>query len=162
MNSLWLASTPQIHDLLDANGDRHAEAGHSVEDVAADPCLGLLIGQSPGGKTPADDGLVSVHRGFTEAPPGISGAALPSKAPMLFDRSKMLIAQRRPGLARNRGRSRRNDHGRRGMALHHRIVNRLAVIGSIGGPRTTTAVDLVQQIPWDPDAAHIIRQHFSR
>src|ERR1019366_9067122 len=24
-------------------------------------------------KTPADDGLVSVHRGFNEAPPGISG-----------------------------------------------------------------------------------------
>src|SRR5260221_14741736 len=101
MNSLWLASTPQIHDLLDANGDRHAEVGHSVEDAAADPCLSLMIGQSPGVKRPADDGLVSVHRGFNEAPPGISGAALPSKAPMLFDRSRMVIALRRPGLARN-------------------------------------------------------------
>src|SRR5260221_5645368 len=156
MNSLWLASTPQIHDLLDANGDRHAEADHSVEDVAADPCLSLLSGQSPGVKTLADDGLVSVHRGFNEAPPGISGAALPSKAPMLFDRSKMLISLRRPGLARNRGRSRRNDHGRRGMALHHRIVNRLAVIGSIGGHRAARAVDLVKQSGGRREVAAII------
>jgi hypothetical protein len=54
--------------LLDTNGDRHAEAGHSIEDVATELCLGLLTGQSPGVETPADDGLVSVHRRFNEAP----------------------------------------------------------------------------------------------
>jgi hypothetical protein len=56
MKTVWGVS-PQLCVLFDTNGDRHAEAGHFVEHVAADFCFDLLIGQSPGMKTPADDGL---------------------------------------------------------------------------------------------------------
>src|SRR3954453_22110375 len=47
---------PQACVLLDTDGDRHTETGHSVEGVAGDFGLGLLIGQSPVMKTPADCG----------------------------------------------------------------------------------------------------------
>jgi hypothetical protein len=47
---------------VDPGGGRHAEPRHSVEYVAPDFCLGLLIGQSSGLKSPADDGLVAKHR----------------------------------------------------------------------------------------------------
>jgi hypothetical protein len=44
---------------FDSNRDWHAEAGHPVYDVAADFRLGPLIGQNPGVKSSADDGLVA-------------------------------------------------------------------------------------------------------
>jgi hypothetical protein len=47
--------------LFDWLGHWHTEAGHPVQDVAADLRLGLLIAQSLGMKTPTDDGFVSVH-----------------------------------------------------------------------------------------------------
>ena len=50
------------------DGGRHAERGHPVEHVAANLCLGPLIGQSPGVKPPADNGLVAIHFGFDQAP----------------------------------------------------------------------------------------------
>src|SRR4051812_35000869 len=53
---------------------------HSVDGVAGDFRFGSLIGQSPGMKTPADDGLVAIHRRLDEAPPAISRATLPSNA----------------------------------------------------------------------------------
>jgi hypothetical protein len=92
MNGIRGLFRPEVLGLLDPDGDRHAEAGHAVEDVAANLCLGLLVGQSPGVKTPADDGLVSVHRGFNEAPPGITGTPLPADTPMPCDRLEMLVA----------------------------------------------------------------------
>src|SRR3954462_13308618 len=64
MNTIWAASPPQLRVLFDTDGDRHAEAGHLVEGVAGDFGFGLLIGQTPGMKTPADDGLVWIHRRF--------------------------------------------------------------------------------------------------
>ena len=44
---------------VDRSGDRHAEPRHSVEHIAPDFCFGLLIGQSSGLKSPADNGLVA-------------------------------------------------------------------------------------------------------
>src|SRR4051812_12095387 len=101
MNTVWVASPPQACVLFDTDGDRHTEAGHSIEGVASDFGFGLLIGQSPGMETPADDGLVAIHRGLGEAPPAISGATLPAKAAMLLDRTQMIIALRRAGLTQN-------------------------------------------------------------
>src|SRR4051812_1256141 len=98
---LGCISPPRLRVLFDTDGDRHAEAGHLVEGVAGDFGFGLLIGQSPGMKTPADDGLVAIHRRLHEAPPAISRATLPSKAAVLLDRTQMLIALRRAGLTEN-------------------------------------------------------------
>src|SRR3954466_12606333 len=98
MNAVWLAYPPPACTLFDMDGDRHAETGHLVEGVAGDFGFGLLIGQSPSMKTPADDGLVAIHRRFDEAPPAISRATLPSDAAVLLDRPKMVIALRRAGL----------------------------------------------------------------
>src|SRR4051794_41690708 len=100
MNTVWVASPPQACVLFDTDGDRHAEAGHLVEGVAGDFGFGLLVGQSPGMKTPADDGLVAIHRRLNEAPPAISRATLPANAAVVFDRTQMLIALRRAGALR--------------------------------------------------------------
>jgi len=56
MNAVGLLLPPQACILFDTNGDRHAGAGHSVERVAGGFGFGLLVGQSPGMKTRADDG----------------------------------------------------------------------------------------------------------
>jgi hypothetical protein len=52
----------------DPGGGGHAERRHPVEHVAANFYLGLLIGQSPGVKPPADNDLVTIHCGFDQAP----------------------------------------------------------------------------------------------
>src|SRR4051812_39242395 len=134
MNMVWAASPLQACVLFDTNGDRHAEAGHLVKGVAGDFGFGPLIGQSPGMETPADDGLVAIHRRFDEAPPAIARATLPANAAVVLDRSNMVIALRRAGRTENGGRPRRDDHPRRGMSGQHLIVDRLAVIGALGGP----------------------------
>src|SRR5690349_5332352 len=78
-----LAAFPiRLRALFDTDRDRHAEAGHSVEGVTGDCGFDLLIGQSPGTKTPTDGGLVAIYRGFDEAPPAISQATLLSDAPV--------------------------------------------------------------------------------
>src|SRR3954447_11200418 len=133
MNMVWVASPLQAYVLFDTDGDRHAEAGHSVEGVAGDFGFGSLIGQTSGMKTPANDGLVAIHRGPRGAPPAISRATLPFDAAVVFDRSNMVIALRRAGLTENGGRPRRDDHApRNGMSVQHLIVDCIAVIGAIG------------------------------
>src|ERR1700710_1813071 len=87
--------------LFDTDGDRHTNASHPVEDVASNFRFGLLIEQRPGMKTPANDGLVAIHCDFGEASLAISRATLPSKAAMLLDRLKMIIALCRAGLTEN-------------------------------------------------------------
>src|SRR4051794_29231688 len=69
-----------------------------------------------------------------------------------------------PSLAitQNGCRARRDDHPRRGMSLQHLIVDRVAVIGAIGGHRTERALNLVQQIRQRRDIADIIRRQFDR
>ena len=47
--------SPLSRSLFDPLGNRHTEAGHPVEDVAGNFGLGLLIGQSPSVKSPADE-----------------------------------------------------------------------------------------------------------
>ena len=93
--------SPRLHVLFDTNGDRHAETGHLVEGIAGDFGFGLLIRQSPGLKTPADDGLVAVHRRLDEAAPAIARATLPSDMAVVLDRAKMVIALRGTGLTEN-------------------------------------------------------------
>src|SRR3979409_522125 len=92
MNIVWVASPPQACTLFDTDGDRHAGSGLPVERVAGEFGFGLLIRQSPGMKTPADDGLVAIHRRLHEAPPAISGTTLPSNTAMVLDRTQMIIA----------------------------------------------------------------------
>jgi hypothetical protein len=58
------ASPPSAGMSADPNGGGHAEPRHPVEHVhvAADLCLGPLIGQSPSVKPPSDDGFVTSSR----------------------------------------------------------------------------------------------------
>src|SRR5919199_2906388 len=93
----------------DAGGDWHAEPCHPVEHVAPDLRLGPLIGQSPGVKAPADDGLVSIHSGLGQASAIVARAALPTHAPVPCDRREMSVALRCRGLARNGRRPRWDD-----------------------------------------------------
>ena len=103
MNMVWVASPLQAYVLFDTDRDRHTEASHSVKGVAGDFGFGLLIGQSPGMETPADDGLVAIHRRLDEAPPVMSRATLPADAAMVLDRMKLLIAPCRAGPTENGG-----------------------------------------------------------
>jgi hypothetical protein len=83
MNSPAGASCPSLLGLFDPDRDRHAEAGHAVQYIAADLRLGLLIGQGPSPKAPANDRLVSVHRRFDGTASAISRpghAAIPRSA----------------------------------------------------------------------------------
>ena len=68
MNRLLIVSSVLPRVSADPDGGRHAERGHPVEHVAANLCLGLLIGQSPDVKPPADNGLVAIHYGCGQAP----------------------------------------------------------------------------------------------
>ncbi len=60
--------------------DGHAESGHAVEHLAADPGLDLLCGQSPGAERSADDGLVAQHPGLDERAPAVADGLLPSQS----------------------------------------------------------------------------------
>ena len=68
MDRPLVASPVPARVSVDPGGGRHAEPRHSVEHIAPDFCLGLLIGQSSGLKSPADDGLVAKHRCFNQTP----------------------------------------------------------------------------------------------
>ncbi len=58
----------------DPSRDGHAESGHAVEHLAADPGLDFLCGQSPGAERSADDGLVAQHPGLDERAPAFASA----------------------------------------------------------------------------------------
>src|SRR4051794_17385531 len=100
MNTVWIASPPQLRVLFDTDGDRHTQPGHFVGGVAGVFGFVFLMGQSRGMKPPADDVLVAIHRRLNEAPPAISRATLPANAAVVFDRTQMLIALRRAGALR--------------------------------------------------------------
>jgi hypothetical protein len=68
MNRSLVASPVLLRVFADPDGGRHVEGRHPVEHVAANLCLGVLIGQSPGVKPPVDNGLVAIHCGFDQAP----------------------------------------------------------------------------------------------
>jgi hypothetical protein len=157
MNRMKALFFPDVLVLFDPDGDRHAEAGHAVEDIASDLRLGLLIWRSPGVKASADDGFVSVHCRFDSAPPGISRTPLPADAAMPCNRLEMHVALRRRGLARNGRRSKRDDDSGPRLTFRHRIVNRLPVISVISRHRGDRILDLVEQIRNRRDIAVIIR-----
>jgi hypothetical protein len=75
MNKCWRALTPFGDGLFDTNRDRHAKAGHPIQDRAPDFRLRLLIGQSPGMKSSPNNGLVAKHRRFNQAPSAIARTA---------------------------------------------------------------------------------------
>lgn len=70
------------------------------ERVASDLRFCSLIGQSPGVKTPADDGFVSINSGLGQAAPVVARTALPIHASMLCDRGEMSVALRYLGSPR--------------------------------------------------------------
>jgi hypothetical protein len=67
MNRSLVASPLSPRVSRDPDGGRHAERRHPVEHVAANFCLGPLIGQSSGAKSPAENGHVAIHCGFDQA-----------------------------------------------------------------------------------------------
>jgi hypothetical protein len=79
----------------DSDGGRHAERRHPVENVAPNFCLSPLIGQSPGVKPPAENGLVAIHYGFDRAAAIVARTTLPTHASTFFNRCNMSIALRR-------------------------------------------------------------------
>jgi hypothetical protein len=92
MDRLLVASPVPACVSADPGGGRHAEPLHPVEHIAADFCLGLLIGQSSGLKFPADDGLVAKHRGFNQTPAVVTLTTLPSHPPVLVNHCQMPIS----------------------------------------------------------------------
>src|SRR5271166_5905263 len=62
------ASAPPGRASADPNGDRHAETRHPIEHVALNLRIGPLLGQNPGLKSAANDGLVPIHRSLNQAP----------------------------------------------------------------------------------------------
>ncbi len=143
--------------LFDPNRDWHAEAGHAVQDVAADFRLGPLIGQSPGMKAPTDDGHISIHRRLDQTAPAVSRTTLPSKPSVLFDRTKMAISLRCAGVTQHRCRSRRDDYARRRVSLQHLIINPVAIIGTVRCHRPDGLLDLVQQARQCQDITDVAR-----
>jgi hypothetical protein len=95
MNRSLIVSPVLPHLSADPDGGRHTERGHPVEHVAANLCLGPLIGQSPGVKPPADNGLVAIHCGFDQAPAIVALTTLPINASMFLNLCNMSIALRR-------------------------------------------------------------------
>ena len=77
--------------LCDPDRDRHTEACHPVDHVACDLRFSPLTGQNPSVETPANDGLVAIHRGLNQAPTAVARTALPGDASMLRYRRQMSV-----------------------------------------------------------------------
>src|SRR4051812_7406172 len=76
----------------DLPGDWHAEAGHAVDDLAGDPGLDFLRGQSPGSKAPADQNLVPVESRFNQGPLPITNGVLPAHSAFPGEHLDMPVA----------------------------------------------------------------------
>ena len=72
-NGLWCTNKPIPQRSLagcvlhDPNRGWHTNRCHLIENVACDLRLGPLIGQTPSVQSPANDRLVAIHRGFSQA-----------------------------------------------------------------------------------------------
>ena len=112
----------------DLAGNRHPEAGHDVEDLAADAGLDLLRRQSPGVQAAADQLLVPQHRDLAQGAASVADRPLPAQPTALVDQLNVAIASAGgacSGLGRHRRRARWNDH-RRGRAVGgHRAITTL-------------------------------------
>src|SRR5204863_10167412 len=135
---------PRLRASDDPDGDRHAESGHPVKNVTSNLRLGSLIGQNPGVKAPADDGLVSIHCGFGQAPAIVAWTALPTDAPMLGDGRKMSVALCWDGSAGNSRRSGRDNDRGLGVAFGNSMVNGFAIIRAVCGQRINLNLDLIE------------------
>src|SRR3954466_8302542 len=69
----------------DALRHRHPEPGHPVQHRAADPGFRFLSRQSPGAKTPTDEGFVAEHGGLPQRAPAVADRRLPAQAPLVLD-----------------------------------------------------------------------------
>ncbi len=83
-------------------------------------------------------------------PPAVADRLLPSHASLGLDHLDVLIAlagRGARGCARHRGGARRDDdcHRRVGLALRDGLIDRLAIIGAVGGYRRDLARDLAEQ-----------------
>ena len=155
-------TSPSAFVSANPSGDRHAEPRHPIEHVAPDLCLGPLIGQSPGVKSPAYDGFVAKHRGFNQAAAIIARTTLPAHASMLCDRREMLVALCRCCFTWNGSGPWWNDDRRFGVTLGNGIVDGLAIIRAVCRHRRNVSVDLIKQVRHFGDVADIIRRQFHR
>ena len=139
--------------LLDPEGDRHAEAGHPIEDVAANLRLGPLVGQSPGVETSTDDRLVTEHGGLDEAAAAVAGLSLPPSATMLLDPLDVLVPLACRRFSWDSGRTRRDDDIGFGMTRRHGIVDWLSVISAISDHGIDRPFHLIEQVRQGRDIA---------
>jgi hypothetical protein len=95
-------------------------------------------------------------------PHAISGATLPSDAVTDRDRTEIAIALRCAGFAQNGRHARRGNHPCHGMSLQYLIVDRFAVVGTVGAHRANWVLDLIQQILQGQDIADIICREVHR
>ena len=153
---------PLVRGLFDTDGDRHAKVGHPIEDRTSDSRLRLLIGQSPGVKSPSNDGLVAKHRRFNQASSAITRAPLPLHPAVPVDRSKMRIALRRSALAHDSRRPRRNDHISLGVTSRNFIVDHFGVVGSISRERRDGINDVIEQRARSRGVINIFLGQFNR
>ena len=97
-----------VEGSTDPDGCWHTEACHpEFSTFASNLCFDLLTGQSPGERSPSNDGFVSIHCSLNEASPVVARMTLPAHATMPFDGCNMLIALRRPASSSTRNRCRR-------------------------------------------------------
>jgi len=148
--------------LADPGGDRHAETRHPVEHVASDFCLGPLIAQSPGVKSPADDGLVAKHRCLNQTAAIIARASLPAHASMFCDSGEMRVALRGRRFTCNRCCSWWNNNRRFRVTLGNSVVDSLAIVRPVCRHRRDVIVDLIKEVWQCGDVADIIGRQFRR
>ena len=130
--------------------DRLGGPDHAVEHRDGDGDLALLARQRASAQPRADGCLVPADAGLRQAAPPVAGRPLPGHAPLVADEPDVTIplARRRvAGGTRHRGRTWRDDDGRRpaGLPALDGLVDGLAVVGAIGYDARDLARDWVEQ-----------------
>ena len=139
------AACQLVESSTDPDGGWHTKACHPVQCVASNLCFDLLTGQSPGEKSPSNDGFVPIHRSLNEASTVVARTTLPADATMLLDGCNMLIALRRPTRTRNRCRTRWNDDDSLRMTISHSVVDSLTIICAVCYHRSDPGRDLIKK-----------------
>src|SRR5215212_10630155 len=132
----------------EADGLRASQLQHAIEHVDGDVHLGRPTLIRLRAQPIADHLFPSADGGLGLGAFRVPGRYLPSHAPPLSDELEVAVALGwltlgRP--ARHRGRARRHDDGRFGMALADAGVDAVLIIGPVTGERGDRAVHLVQQ-----------------
>ena len=137
-------------------------ACHPVEHVAPDFRLGPLIGQNPGVKSSADDGLVAKHRRLNQTPAIIARASLPAHASMLCDDREMFVTLRSCRFTCNGCYPWRNNDRRFWVTLGNSVIDDLAIVRPVCRHRRNVSIDLIEEIWQFGDVTDIIRRQFHR